>query len=50
MALHLAHQMLVNRIRHLQLSVIFWVYIPPKNHIQETVEAIELSNHKLGVS
>jgi hypothetical protein len=30
--------------------MVFGVYIPPKNCIQETVEAIELSDHKLGVS
>jgi hypothetical protein len=42
--------MLVNEIRHPQLNVIFWVYTPLKNHIQNTIGAIELFNQKLGVS
>jgi hypothetical protein len=50
LALHLAHWMLANGIRHLQLSVIFLVYIPLKNCIQEIVEAIGLCDQKLGVS
>jgi hypothetical protein len=35
---------------HSQLSVIFWVNIPSKNHIPETTKAIGLSDQKLGVS
>ncbi len=31
LTLHLVHQMYVNKMMHLQLNVIFWVYIPPKN-------------------
>jgi hypothetical protein len=42
--------MLTNKIRHLPLSVVFWVNISLKNCIQETREAIGLFNHKLGVS
>jgi hypothetical protein len=42
--------MLVNGIRHLQLNVIFQVYTPPKNCIQETTRTIELFDQKLGVS
>jgi hypothetical protein len=49
LALHFTHQPLANGIRHPQLSVIFLVYIPLKNHIQEITKAIKLFNWKLGV-
>jgi hypothetical protein len=41
--------MLVTGIEHQQLNVIFQIYIPLKNHIQETTKAIKLSGQKLGV-
>jgi len=44
LAPHLTHQLLVNGIRHLQLSVIFLVCIPPKNRIQEIIKAMKLFN------